>query len=347
MLFRLLVRRGVLRKCKCSSVYLSVSIFFLSFLLTVHLSTYLSTTITNTQTPTNSRDPLKLSHHLLQKCLSAGVHLHHPARAIAIHTDAMHGELSGVRIATTPTEPGVSSETETDIPCTRLLIAAGAWSPHVFASLFPRSTAPSLPVSSLAGHSLVVRSPRWAGAGVKDGGKQREEKDAKEVQVGCHAVFIAAPPGDGYTPEMFSRADGYIYVAGLNSATEPLPHLPADARAGIRREAIERLRGTARLVLGSTTDGDDDDDEIEVIREGLCFRPATARGTPILDRIPDAWLGPGVKTRPGAEGGVYLAAGHGPWGVSLSLGTGMVMAEMMQGREASADVGGLGFGGLV
>lgn len=146
---------------------------------------------------------------------------------------------------------------------------------------------------------------------------------------------------------MFSRADGYIYVAGLNSATEPLPHLPADARAGIRREAIERLRGTARLVLGSTTDGDDDDDEIEVIREGLCFRPATARGTPILDRIPDAWLGPGVKTRPGAEGGVYLAAGHGPWGISLSLGTGMVMAEMMQGREVSADVGGLGFGGLV
>lgn len=46
------------------------------------------------------------------------------------------------------------------------------------------------------------------------------------------------------------------------------------------------------------------------------------------------------------EGGgkVFVCAGHGPWGISLSLGTGLVLAEMVLGRELSADVSQLGLG---
>lgn len=74
---------------------------------------------------------------------------------------------------------------------------------------------------------------------------------------------------------------------------------------------------------------------------GLCFRPVTNRGTPILGRIPDERLG-SIGTRGGSEGGVWLAAGHGPWGISLSLGSGKIMAEMIQGRSTSVSVSGLG-----
>jgi len=77
-----------------------------------------------------------------------------------------------------------------------------------------------------------------------------------------------------------------------------------------------------------------------VVRAGLCFRPVTERGVPYVTRLKDEQLG--IKTRGGGEGGVFVAAGHGPWGISLSLGTGKVMAEMMAGRETSADVSGLG-----
>ncbi|KAK7751113.1 hypothetical protein SLS62_006942 [Diatrype stigma] len=304
-------------------------------------------------------DPLQLCQHLLQKCLAAGVHLHHPARAVAVHVDAIHGELSGVRIAA-GTGSGSGAITETDVPCTRLLIAAGAWSPQVCAALFPGSTIAALPVSSLAGHSIVVRSPRWTGTG--NGAEKKKEKgnaieegavsrDGDGDEGCCHAVFTTAPDVPDYAPELFSRPNGHIFVGGLNSATEPLPPLPTDARAGIRRDAIEQLRETARLLINGDrpASSDGDDDLLEVVREGLCFRPATARGTPILDRVPDAWLGSGseIKTRPGADGGVYVAAGHGPWGISQSLGTGRVMAEMMQGRGMSADVSALGFGGLL
>jgi len=39
---------------------------------------------------------------------------------------------------------------------------------------------------------------------------------------------------------------------------------------------------------------------------------------------------------------VFLAAGHGPWGISNSLGTGKVMSEMIEGQETSVDIRGLG-----
>ncbi|KAH9994730.1 nucleotide-binding domain-containing protein [Xylariaceae sp. FL0662B] len=271
-------------------------------------------------------DPLQLSQFLLQRCLDAGVHLHHPAKVISIQTD-VRNELSSIRVADT------QSSSETDIPCTNVVIAAGAWSPQVFAALFPTSRF-RLPVSSLAGHSLVVRPPRWTCTGGGGGGGDR----------GCHAVFTTAADRPGYAPEIFSRADGNLYVAGLNSAAEPLPPLATEAKSHISKSAIEVLRRTAADVLAGDEDDDDDGGGLQVVREGLCFRPVTDRGTPILGRVLDACLGDPtvVGTRPPPDGGVYVAAGHGPWGISHCLGTGKIMAEMIQGRALSADVSALG-----
>lgn len=249
--------------------------------------------------------------------------LHHPAKAVSIRTDVTYGELASIRIAET------TSFTETDLPCTHLLIAAGAWSPRVFADLFPDSST-RLPISSLAGHSLVFRSPKGSRQG---DGRQKREDGAEALS---YSVYGTAT--DGWSPELYSRLDGSIYIAGINSATEPLPPLPSDAV--IDADKISRLKETATRMVSFGQEGDESD--LEVVREGHCFRPLSDTGVPVLARIADAELGPGVRTRPGAEGGVYVAAGHGPWGISLSLGTGKVMAEMMQGRPLSADVSGLG-----
>ena len=83
--------------------------------------------------------------------------------------------------------------------------------------------------------------------------------------------------------------------------------------------------------------------DLEVVRKGLCFRPVTPSGRPIVGRVPDEKLGGGMRTRGGGIGGVFVSAGHGPWGISLSLGTGRVLSEMVEGRETSARVEGLGF----
>lgn len=263
-------------------------------------------------------DPLRLCRFLLDECLRQGVHLHHPARAVAVMTD-IRDELSSVRIQDTTAD----SSMETDLPCTRLIIAAGAWSARVFTELFPQSTT-KLPVSSLAGHSLVMRSSRWT-----ETADTREKENKKTGSGYYHAVFTTSEAG--FSPEIFSRAGGEIWIGGLNSSTLPLPTLATERE--IRADAISELRQTAGQLLG---DGD-----LEFVREALCFRPVTPYGIPIISRIDDGQLGGGITTRAGTEGGVFLATGHGPWGISLSLGTGVVLAEIIQGRHVSADVSSL------
>jgi len=88
------------------------------------------------------------------------------------------------------------------------------------------------------------------------------------------------------------------------------------------------LKTTAKRLLGK----DDGDDDLEILREGLCFRPVGERGVPIIGRVDEGLLGLQL------EGGVWIAAGHGPWGISLSLGTGKVVSEMVEGRQTSANV---------
>jgi len=252
-------------------------------------------------------DPLRLSQFFLKECQSRGVQLHQPAQAVSINKDEQ-GRLQSVRIR-------VKDASVSDIPCTHLLVTAGAWTPRVFKTLFPESSI-ELPISQLAGHSIVIKSPRWSA-----------EHEAK----GCHAVFTTSP--SGFSPEMFSRIGGELYVAGLNDSSIPLPEVATDAK--IDRESMDQLLQLCERMLG--LDGAKSD--LEVTREGLCFRPVTPKGTPILSRVSDERLG--IRAAEEGEGGVFVAAGHGPWGISLAPGTGRVMAEMMLGQKMSARTGGL------
>lgn len=141
----------------------------------------------------------------------------------------------------------------------------------------------------------------------------------------------------------------------------PLPDVATDVVPSVK--AVEQLKLCAKAML-ITRPGSD----VEVLRESLvskilsfntfflhgsrcsafgradikcqCFRPVTSSGRPIISRISDDILG-GVKTQRGAQGGVFIAAGHGAWGISHAPGTGMVLAELIEGRETSAKIDAL------
>jgi glycine/D-amino acid oxidase-like deaminating enzyme len=258
-------------------------------------------------------DPLRLSKFLLQQAMLKGVHLHQPVSPLRLSHDGPTGCLSALRVRN-------DNGNEYDIPCTRLLIAAGAWTPSVYRTLFPESKL-RIDVSHLAGHSLVVKSPRWT----------REHESN-----GCHAVFSTT--NDGFSPEIFSRVGEEIYIAGLNDASLDLPRLATEAKSD--QQPIEVLTRVAQRMLGK--DGTDVSD-LEVLREGLCFRPTTRNGDPIIVRVLEDALGKLKTSQAPGAGGVFIAAGHGPWGISMSLGTGNVMQEMMEGvKEPSADIRRLG-----
>ncbi|KAE8340188.1 hypothetical protein BDV24DRAFT_152199 [Aspergillus arachidicola] len=271
-------------------------------------------------------DPLRLCRFLMDMAVSRGVQLHHPARATSLVTDES-GTLTGVRIV------DLVSQEESTLPCTHLVICAGAWTSRVFEDLFP-SAQVNIPVSQLAGYSLVLRSPRHT-------------LDHEQQTYGgrCHAVFTENPFSCGFSPEIFSRQGGEIYIAGLNDPDMPLPGLAKESRDLIDREELRRLGAVSTQLMGRLVDkdagvADINMDDLEVLREGLCFRPVTDRGTPVVCRIDDDLLGDGVGTA--GHGGVFVASGHGPWGISLSLGTGRVVADMVEGVRPRADVNGLG-----
>lgn len=271
--------------------------------------------------PENS-DPLRLSIFLLDECKKRGVQVHQPATPISLITDNSNtitsltiklndysesqskSPIPHSNLATT------KAHTKTKVPCTSLLFACGAWTPRVFSALFPSSTL-NLPISPLAGHSIVISSPNWT---------------TLHESSGCHAIFSTS--SQGYSPELISRTGGEIYIAGLNDANITLPNLATEAV--IEEEAIAELKKTAQRMCGVSGQ------EVEVLRKGLCFRPVTPSGEPILSKADEMKLG-GIKSRDG----VFVAAGHGPWGISLSLGTGLVMSELIQGIKTSCKIGRL------
>ena len=201
----------------------------------------------------------------------------------------------------------------------------------------------------MAGHSLVLRSPRWKVGdelGLQNGGSEATIVKRTTQQGACHAVYTT--DASGWSPEIFSRTGGEIYIAGLNDANIPLPDLATGRK--IDPACIAILKDKARELLGKEIedvkiarskhlDKNEEDWDLEILREGLCFRPVGPRGAPFIGKLDDKFLG-GAKTIHG--GGVWVAAGHGPWGISMSLGTGCVVAEMVEGRAVSADVQSLG-----
>ncbi|KAE8135364.1 FAD dependent oxidoreductase [Aspergillus pseudotamarii] len=269
-------------------------------------------------------DPLKLCRFLMDTAISRGVTLHHPARAISLVTDE-GGTITGVRIV------DLISREECTIPCTHLVICAGAWTSRVFEELFP-SAQISIPVSQLAGYSLVLRSPRHT-----------LEHEQQIYGGRSHAIFSENPFSCGFSPEIFSRQGGEIYIAGLNDPDLPLPGRAEESRDLIDRNEMRRLESVSAQLMGRIMDEGDEMrnmNDLEVLREGLCFRPVSDRGTPVVCKVDDDLLGNGVRTT--GHGGVFVAAGHGPWGISLSLGTGRVVADMVEGVPPRADVSELG-----
>lgn len=262
----------------------------------------------------------------MHESISRGVKLHYPAKASSVVTDQT-GIIIGVKMV------NLSTNEETILPCTNLVISAGPWTPQAFEGLFP-SSQKSFPIAPLAGYSLVVRSPRYA---------TNNERS--------HAIFTTHPESCGFCPEIFSRHGGEIYIAGLNSMDIPFPDQAEETRKLMDLNEMNKLKAVTVRLMGKLADGHADStdevpniDDLETVREGLCFRPVTNRGTPIISKLRDESLGDNLRTGSGyeaqgrARGGVFVAAGHGPWGISLSLGTGKVVAEMVEGVPTSANV---------
>jgi glycine/D-amino acid oxidase-like deaminating enzyme len=264
-------------------------------------------------------DPLRLCQFMMEACEARGVLVHYPAQVVSLIADD-DGTLIGVSLESD------GDIVPCDVPCKNIVIAAGAWTPAVFKKLFHRSSI-TIPISPLAGYSLLLKSPRHT--------LLEEDKYGRS-----HAIFSTPTNTFSWAPEIFSRSRGEIYIAGLNDPNLPLPAHATGAT--IEDDSIAELKKVAVQLMGrATSEGNQiTENDLEVTREALCFRPVSTRGTPIVTKISPSGLGKGIK--PPQDGAVFVAAGHGPWGICLSLGTGKVVGEMIRGEKLSADISELG-----
>lgn len=271
-------------------------------------------------------EPRRLCRWLIKECEARGVKIHTKCTATNI-VKGPDGKIMGLK---------VRKDTEIyEKHCKNIVIAAGAWTPRVYSQIFSESKL-RIPITQLAGYSIVLRSPKYTKP-IMD-----PAKDAEGSSAGIsHGVFCPQTQNWTFAPEAFSRigSDGHpeIWVGGVNDPGLRLPDTADGTKGLMDKEKAEELRSAALLMTGLSNEGDNlGVDDLRIVREALCFRPISNTGVPIISKVPEKALGNGLEMQEGGQ--VLISAGHGPWGISLSLGTGRVLAEMLTGQKLSADI---------
>jgi D-hydroxyproline dehydrogenase subunit beta len=166
--------------------------------------------------------------------------------------------------------------------------------------------------------------------------------------VPAHAVVVAAGP---WTPELIDPTGAWRPIAPLWGVNADVP-LEAPPRHGLEEAGVEQLisaRGeppplfslitaAGSSTLGSTFLSQQPDAEALAPR----LRERGARFVPALERAPIASVRacarpqsadgrPLLGPAPGRDG-VFVAAGHGPWGISLGPASARLVADLVTGR---------------
>src|SRR5262245_3540634 len=130
--------------------------------------------------------------------------------------------------------------------------------------------------------------------------------DAPDVP--AHALFVDYRTADGRAlePEIFPRPDGEVYVCGM-ADPPPLPDSPEAVEVSESScETLARAAGRVSAALAAA----------RITRRQACYRPVTDDGIPLIGPVPGAR-------------GVFVATGHGPWGILNAPATGLAMAELV------------------
>ena len=137
------------------------------------------------------------------------------------------------------------------------------------------------------------------------------------ADVPAQAVFSEHIGRDGRrsAPEIYPRPGGVVYVNG-SPEDAPLPDDPDVIAPSARAcDELHRVAGTHSSALR----------DAQVLTRRACYRPVTADGVPIIGPVPGA-------------PGVFVATGHGPWGILNAPPTGRMVAEMiLDGASRSLD----------
>jgi glycine/D-amino acid oxidase-like deaminating enzyme len=129
----------------------------------------------------------------------------------------------------------------------------------------------------------------------------------------AHALFVDYK---GKDPEVYPRNDGTVYICGLAERAE-LPEDPNTIQS--KQESYQWLKSFAQTISSELKDAN-------LEKSQACFLPcSTGDGLPIIGHVP--------HTK-----GLYIATGHGCWGILNSPATGLYLAELIMDGKCSIDI---------
>ncbi|CEL51864.1 Putative oxidoreductase C1F5,03c OS=Schizosaccharomyces pombe (strain 972 / ATCC 24843) GN=SPAC1F5.03c PE=3 SV=1 [Rhizoctonia solani AG-1 IB] len=194
-----------------------------------------------------------------------------------------------------------SDGSEIVIPATDVVFAAGPWTGVLARKLLGKKD---------AGAAGTIEPSEPSSSVVLRPGVSR--------QITNHMLFTGLTfGGRSREPEVYPRSDGTVYLCGAGGEDESIP-LPERAdQVKPVPAAIQRLKEAAAFVSADTFV------DAQVVAEQCCFRPNSQTGLPVIGKVRE---------------GIWMASGHGVWGIQNGPGTGKCLAELILGLPTSADI---------
>ena len=121
-----------------------------------------------------------------------------------------------------------------------------------------------------------------------------------------------------FSPEFYPRPDGEVYVCGM--AENPLPSrsLMTSDNISVSHRSCEKIKEMAGMVSTCLKYG-------EVVCSQACYLPLTHDGLPLIGAFSDV-------------SGLYIAAGHGCWGILNSAATGKALAQLIATGDSEINI---------
>lgn len=140
--------------------------------------------------------------------------------------------------------------------------------------------------------------------------------------------------------EFAGRNDGTIWVCGRKNLTASLPPLGFIAEPDERM--IKDLTDSARTFLNwNCRCAAKHVGELQIVNKGRAFRPTTKSGLPVISEvIPSDLTSVLASTFRGLKSSstVFVCWGHGSYGLTLGMGTGKVMSQLIRGEKPDLDL---------
>lgn len=140
--------------------------------------------------------------------------------------------------------------------------------------------------------------------------------------------------------EFAARNDGTIWGCGRRNHNAPLP---SPRHTGEPDEAlVAELSARARSWLDwGCRYTEEHAGLVQVVKKGRAFRPATRSALPLMTEVETLKLVSDSKT--GSEtgkcsSGLFVCWGHGSYGLTLGMGSGRLMSQLMSGEEPDIDL---------